>query len=251
MKKIFTTAAVALFMLSLASCSDDDSSSNNSSTENVLVKRAVERDGSDSVTSIYTYDGKKIKTITYDNGDVDTFTYNGNQIVKATFMTEGELWLTDTYAYNSNGQVSEHTTTDTFNVTYQKTTFVYNNDSTISTKVYEGITEAASELTGTGVLLVKNGNGTTYTYTATGETTPEITFFTFDDKKNPYKNITGFAAIELVTLEGHSPENNILMHSTPEGVTKYTYVYNDAGYPTSSVETDGDNDSYTTDFYYE
>jgi len=250
MKKIFTTAAVALFMLSLASCSDDDSSSNTSGSDKVLPSKVVEHDASESVTGTYSYNGSKLKSITYTSGDKDVFTYSGDNIVKSESSLAGTIWLTNTYAYNSKGQVTEHVYTDIYD-TYEKIVFVYNSNGTISTTQYSGDTEAESVLEGTGIITIENGNPVKYAYTLTGDDTATIQLFTFDDKKSPWKNITGMAAIDLISLEGNSPEHNVLTEQTVYGDYKYTYVYNNDGYPTSSTESDNEDElNSTTEYFY-
>ncbi len=242
MKKIFAMAFIALTTLSACTGNDDDS--NNSDT--VLVKKITSDAGTDyEETATFTYDGTKIKRITYDSSNYIKFTYTGDLLTLSESYEDGVLDQKQIFTYNEEGQLidlkyyeidSDDPSTDYF----QRTTYVYNANGTISTTSYDD--EAGTNVTSTGTLTVVNGNLVSFNNSNYSGT------YTFDTKNNPFKNIKGYFAIILAGEEGGI--NNILSSNNDfDQVTTYTYTYNEDGYPVTETELNN-NESSVTEYTY-
>lgn len=241
MKKIFTLAAVALFMMT--SCSDDDNGSTNPAAGTILPTKIVENYGDgETFVSNYYYDGTKVIKITHNDGTEEQFTYTADRLSMIKYYEDGELVEEDTFTYNSNGQLTTYLSIDLDYDWGYKTLYTYNADGTIGTAEYYGDAAAQDELNYNGVITFQNNNLTTVT--GGGET---ITY-TFDTKHDPFINATSYADIILGYQEGGV--NNVLSYNASDENSTTVYEYNSSDYPTHSVETFGDGTVYTTDFYY-
>ena len=230
MKKVFLFLG-ALSIATISSCSsDDDSSTNPPATTDVLVKREVyQQAGADgfNFTSDFNYNGKKLVSVVSNDGYVENYTYTGNLITKVESFLDGEIDLTETMTYNTEGQLisySELFAGDSSATVYN---FVYNSDDTVTkTQVGTGFTTTYS-FSNDEISQVVQSTGTTYTYT-------------YDTKNSPFKNITGYAAIADLTAgdhELHGKARNILSILNETSTQNYmtnAFIYNANGYPTQA-----------------
>jgi len=244
MKKIICFLSLSL---TFASCSGDDSVSettNPADESAILVKRVVEKyeDGS-TETTLFTYEGTKIKTMTNSEGLV-TFTYIGDQITKEEFFTvAGMIEQTDTFEYNAEGKLSVFRRLD--GAFSYKEVFTYNANNTISVAMFDGNEAAQTTPIGTATITLLNGevsrilksNGHEHNYL-------------YDNRNNPTKNVTGFAVISFINGEASGILHNITMDETPsDGDSVFSYEYNDSSFPTKETETFDGEVTVTTYFY--
>ena len=237
-KTIFTLFVAAATLLS---CSSDDSSSITPPVDasGTLLKRIVEtfEDGSTG-TYDFTYDGNKLTSWVIDAGtaDVETITYTYTN----DLLTGIEADLIDTIddntvviAYDSNNNISVVTRTDSSGTI--QTTYVYNNDGTVT----------ATE-----------GGGATTTYNITSGNIVEEAFVfnadnetrtvSFDDKNGCFKNIHQAETLSLLNdiytvYNTMNNETSVVVTGTnvfPDDSYNVTYQYNSNNYPVSSTRTE-------------
>lgn len=254
MKKVFSMAAIALFMMT--SCSSDDDNNPTNNTNPVLVTQMTYiEDGDAPVTANYTYDGNKIIKVTYNDGTYEDYTYNSNnKITNIKTYDSGEVVEESNFTYNASGQLSSEVSLEG-SLGY-KTEYTYNNDGTISYVDYEGSIESQTLLTASGTITITNGN---ITQEIIVDDTPQTWSYTYDNKNNPFKNIA--SAMELLLYNGGSEIGGIVNNVTTlivdyseleeDEVYTTTYTYNAQNYPTQSVEVDSafPNEPYITTTY--
>ena len=242
MKKFFAMAAIASLMLT--SCSDDDNNDvGNPSANTILLTKTVETDYlGDQYVSNYFYEGTKLVKITHNDGGEDIFTYSGDKLTTIEYSENGELVQKDQFTYNSNGQLTTFVMLDYELEWGDKTVFTYNNDGTVSIADYIGDLTSQETLSNNDIFTVQNNN--IISIQGEGET---ITY-SFDDKHNPFSNITSYMSVVYAYQEGGV--NNITTYTGSEENSTTTYTYNSAGFPTNSVETFGSGETYTTVYTY-
>lgn len=250
MKKFLTMAAVALFMMT--SCSDDDSTSNDNPTTVVLLKKTIETDEfGEEWTTNYFYEGTKLVKMSDPDGE-QKFFYTGDLLTKMTYSGDG-LEQTDIFTYYPDNTIKTHLmlTTDMGEEYGSKYEFTHNADGTITKKYYYGDHTSQTELGNTYVLTMTNGNITNVKDTSSHGSITN-TSYTFDNKNEPRKNITGYASM-ILAADNEGGVNNILTGSV-YGESAYTYTYNSDDYPVTSKETityGTDTEVYTTKYFYE
>lgn len=244
MKKIICFLSLSMV---LASCSSDDSISettNPTEESAILVKRLVEKyeDGSTD-TTLLTYEGTKIKTITDSDGSI-VFTYTGNQITKEDFLNvAGVREQTDTFEYNAEGKLSVFRRLDG-DFSY-KEVYTHNANNTISVAIFDGNEAAQTTPNGTATITLVNGEVSRILHSDGHEHN-----YLYDNRNNPSKNVTGFAAISFVEGEASGILHNITMDETPsDGDSVFSYEYNDNSYPTKETENKDGEVTITTYFY--
>ncbi|KGO94264.1 hypothetical protein [Flavobacterium subsaxonicum] len=250
MKKIFTLAAIALF--TLASCSDDDATSTTTNPEEslVFVKKTIETDSFDGsvITTTYTYTGNKLVSAESSDGTTEVRSYdNNNHLVAIEYNDEGYI-KKEEFVYNSAGQLITYYWKIMYEDYAEKTTFTYNANGTISTLETWGDLTSQTDVDGTGLITLSNGNIIQHAFTSSYGT--EVNNFTYDDKNNPFRNVLGQDAINLTIPE--DGVNNILT-SVDEGNNNFTntYTYNSNNYPTVNVLSFDDDSTKTTQYFYE
>ncbi|MHA3787653.1 hypothetical protein ACX0HA_05530 [Flavobacterium hauense] len=249
MKKVLAMAAIALFMMT--SCSDDSSDATNNGNDTVLVKKMIETISGESTTYTLTYDGNKLLSLVSDNDTHTDFTYANDLLVKEESFNGTETYYKLLYQYDSNKKLTSSIEfslyMDTIYAT--KNVYTYNSNGTITVTVYTGDENAQTDLDGTGIVTLINGNITKYIFTPT-ESSAEITTSTFDTKNSPFKNVFAEDVMTLAVLEGGN--NNILTNNRGDGQSfRYEYIYNDAGYPTKETSFWDGILEYETQYFYE
>ncbi len=220
----------------ITGCSDDDSSTTNNPSDTVLVKKTIEsKAGQPDLTSNYTYDGNKLMLIESSDNTKINFIYADGKLTSIEYRANGVLEQRNLYTYDSQNrlaQLVELLFVDGDNEG-ARTTFTYNSNGTVNTKLYTGDHTSQTELVDEGVVTLTNGNITHYE-------SSEGTFTDiYDDKNAPEKNIFAVDILNLGWIEGGM--NNITHHTgsgTGDMYTK-TYTYNANNYPVTSSENDG------------
>ena len=220
----------------ITGCSDDDSSTTNNPSDTVLVKKTIEsKAGQPDLISNYTYDGNKLMLIESSDNTKINFIYADGKLTSIEYRANGVLEQRNLYTYDSQNrlaQLVELLFVDGDNEG-DRTTFTYNSNGTVNTKLYIGDHTSQTELVDEGVITITNGNITHYE-------SSEGTFTDiYDDKNAPEKNIFAVDILNLGWIEGGM--NNITHHTgsgTGDMYTK-TYTYNANNYPVTSSENDG------------
>jgi len=244
-------------------CGDDNGSLqtiidglNCSDYSGVLLQRieGTYNDGS-TFTQIYSYSGNRLTSIDFGDGETDTFTYENGLLVRYDEVyndpdgnTDSSYTLLD---YDSQDRLITETLYSQSNVAYQKWTFAYNSDGTISVVGYM-IDSSGNETVDEELdITLTNGN---YVYEDGGDNTAE---FVYDTKNGAMKNV--YANETLVLLGIIDGLNNLVSETyydngvevTSEGST-ITYTYNSDDYPiTAQYDFEGTAEDMSAEFFYE
>jgi hypothetical protein len=239
---------ICLFGLSallLTSCSSSDSSSTTEESD-VLVTRTVEtyaNDGS-TVTTNYTYSGKKVLKSIDSDGYYENYTYTGDLLTKAEiFDMDDNLIQRETFTYNGSAQLVSYVILDfEFNMG-DKETYVHNSDGTISTAAFSGDLTSQTNPVSTGVVHFANGEVSSFDEIESFSSSTSTTTYTYDTKNNPFKNITGYDKISFIDSEAAGNTHNILTKtyttSSQTDVTTTTFTYNSLNFPVTDSEIEG------------
>jgi hypothetical protein len=245
MKKLIYTILASSFLLS---CSTDSSNedSNNSSNSGIVPKTISE--GNYLIT--YTYNGNKAVGYTTNTGDYGTATYNGDNIINwSDFSTNNESYIVNS-TYSNNVLISQSINTNYTNPPYtENCTFIYNSDGSVTVNI--------TKTTSTGIIsqfkniyFYTSGNlikKEQYYVVNSIMTLSYITNYTYDNKNNVYKNITGINLLKGDSAIGGG-DNNVTGYERTDATgnivetQQVTYTYNSQNYPLSRTET---NTSYT------
>ncbi|MFD2910025.1 hypothetical protein ACFSX9_14920 [Flavobacterium ardleyense] len=254
-KLLYLFSAVAL---TLTSCSSDDSS-DPTTTEGTTLKKIIETysDGSIETTNFF-YNGNKIIKQTTDYGDEVQYTYTGDLITKERYLFEdgdsGDI-LEEiiTYEYDTNNRLIKSTRTDEDNYV-EVDVFTYNANGTTSF-----VTTADGNTIATGTIhYVGNQPYKKEIIQNEGDefesTTTEVS--TFDTKRSPYSNITGFSKTIIAspyTSRGYPGIVNNPLLLTVNGISQESssYTYNASNMPaTETVIYFGSTDENSTSEYF-
>lgn len=251
MKKMIAMAFVAITMMT--SCSDDDSSNtnNNPDPNGPLLTKLIETYDGETYTINFNYNGNKLTGYTADGGFEMEFTYAGDKITKMEAFEEGNLVNEHIYEYHPDGKLAKHIEINYFdgNVYGTKTLFNHNSDSTVYIAIFSGDDTTQTTAEGTGTINIANGNIESVSIVTEGGDEWEYTY-TYDNKHNPFKNVTGYEILMFSDLQGGV--NNVTSETDTEWGDEMTttYTYNNEGYPVTSSDTwDGEPDGDYQYFY--
>ena len=229
MKKIFLfLSAISFVAISSCSNNDDGPATDNPATD-ILVKKAVYQQADPegfNFTIDYIYNGNKLVKEQYNNGDVSNYFYTGNLITKIEYFVDGELYVKETFAYNTSGKLTEYRHRFLSDSYDEISTYMYNSNNTV-TKTNTTILGDVSVITYTNGEISKQVkmSGNTYLYT-------------YDTNNSPMKNITGYAEIAETSggdYELHGRSRNIvsiILQNKNQNYTMNSFIYNSDGYPT-------------------
>lgn len=258
MKKLLCLFAFSAVLLS--SCSSSDSSSTPLTESDVLVTKTVEHYANDNstVTTNFTYNGKKIVSSVDTDGFTETYTYTGDLISSIKeYDDTNTLLVEEMFTYNGSGQLVTYLLKDFDTNHWRKELFVHNSNNTISYMVYKGDNVEQTNLTETGTIHLTNGEVAQIDFNLISPSITGARIYTYDTKNNPYKNITGVDKINFVNEEAIGVSHNILTdHYTSTFPTDEmyttTYTYNSLNFPLTESEFDstGTAPSVTTEYTY-
>jgi hypothetical protein len=245
MKKIIV-ACLALFFA--VSCSTTDSPS---TSQDILVKRTVstDEDGIEE-TLLYFYNGNKVDRIEGPNGLKVEYTYTGDLITTVRYFVGTMEFQTETFTYNSQGQMIKHLLLALLQDYGAKEEYTYNADGSINYTRAIGDLVSQTESPSTGKYFITNGEITKKESNEFGTTS--VVNYTYDTKNNPFKNITGITKISFADQTVGGFNHNLLTeeHPTfPDSNVSTVYQYNSADYPISAVETSSFGESSNLFFY--
>ncbi|WP_333599975.1 hypothetical protein [Flavobacterium sp.] len=250
MKKLFCLLGFSALLLT--SCSSSDSSSSSTMTESdVLVQKTVEHyalDGS-TVTTNYTYNGKKLVKSTDSDGYHDDYTYTGDLITKMETIDDsnGAMMQQQTFTYNSNNQLVTYVVKDFDSGDGNRETYVYNSDGTVSITTYSGDTTTQTTLLSTGTIYFTGGLVSQVILAVTDESSYNSSrTYTYDTKNSPFKNVTGMNKISFIGGESGDVGHNVLTDHYTSSLSSSlnvdvttTYTYNSLNFPTTDSEIMG------------
>lgn len=233
-KLLYLFSAIAL---TLTSCSSDDDSNNNSSNVTLIKKIILTSDDEEddsywNNTITFTYNGTKLVESIEDDNYKTVYTYTGDLITKIEYFDGTVLDEYELFSYNSNGKLVEYRSIgDDSEI---KFTYAYNANGTVSVNEYQGEV-------GNPTLLP--GSSSTYTFTDGELTAIDDSVYVYEDKNNPFMNVTGFKEIMLPEFaddymiafgRNKMMTSNYDINNTTEGIFA-THTYNSNNFPTSSV----------------
>mgnify|MGYP000040528878 CR=1 FL=1 len=229
-KLLYLFSAVAL---TLTSCSSDDDSTS-SSNSGLLTKIIETFEDNSTLTTEFQYSGTKLVRITDDEGRFD-YTYTNDLITEIKYYESNTLLQTETFQYDTNGRVTTYIIVDNIDTDWgNKETYTYNTNGSVSVNYYSGDAFSQTTLDRTGTITFLNGEINQISF-SDGKT---ITY-SYDNKNNPFKNVTGFDKINFCNQEGTGVLHNIIQEddSTDLDDISTTYTYNSNDYPITSTET--------------
>lgn len=273
MKKVL--AVLSFMTLLLFSCTNDENSNPNITPTNdessILLKKIISENNGNITTSIYSYDGNKIVSVSNDNGDLTKFTYTGNLITKMEIFENNTLVETNIYEYDTNERLTllknyQGTTTDTLWF-YEE--FVSNSDGTTTVNHYYVDFD--------GEFLLDNNNNpyifkkdkfyfenneiikrvrTEYELNNGVQTEiigNETTNWTYDDKNYYFKNVVGLnKLISKHIFKGYNYQHNILSSNDEGSVITATnsYTYNSDNFPVTCIRNNGSGNLTNIQYIY-
>ncbi len=186
-KLLYLFSAIAL---TLTSCSSEDDSNNSSSS--VLLTKIIETfEDNSTITTEFEYSGNKLVRMSDDDGYFD-FTYTNDLITEVKYSESDILLQTETYQYDTSGRVTTFILVDNIDTDWgNKETYTYNADGSVSVNYYSGDAFSQTNLDRTGTITFLNGEINQISF-SDGKT---ITY-SYDNKNNPLKNITGYDKIK-------------------------------------------------------
>lgn len=202
MKKLYTFCWIILSVLSLASCSSDADSSSNVT----LLKKIQSVDlGQNAVHNFY-YKGTKLTKVTFDiqgqtNGKgYDKYSYINDLISEIkTFSSNNQLLSVITLTYNNLNQLTEVVKIEPSRNYGLKTVFDYSTNNTVIAQTFSGNTSAQDNPSNqTTTFLLQNDEVVSKSF-ASADMNYSIEYV-YDDKNNPFKNVTGYHAIKLYAI---------------------------------------------------
>ncbi len=260
MKKLF--ALLSAFTFVLTSCSSDDS--NDAASGQLLTKLVETYENGDVETVTFQYSGNKIlkRTSDYAFRDETIFTYTGDLITKEEYFFDDDagysFYEVINYEYDATNRLIKSSRTATSLA--EEDVFTYNSNGTISFTTTSTIS-SPSTIVATGVIYLNGDQPYKKEITFDPGTAMEnnaVEEGTFDDKINPFMNITGYSKMAIAcptynySLEG--TVNNYLTYKRDNVLwDSSTYTYNSNNMPLTETYTDvegnGDENSTLQYFY--
>ena len=236
MKKLICILGFCTLVLTSCSTSESTPSANENEVLVVSMVDTYANDGS-TVTTNFTYNGKKMVRTTSSDGYYENYTYAGDLLTRVeSFDTSNILLERYTYSYNSEGYVVSNVDLDfEFNDGFRET-YVYNSDGTVSVTGYDGTLASQTDVTNTAIVSFANGEVSSYENTSIffGETSSST--YVYDTQNNPFKNVIGFNKLKFVNFEAVRSGRNIITQSFDSPTINYVFssvfTYNGLNFPT-------------------
>jgi len=218
----------------------------------VLVTRTIETlDDGSTFTSEYEYLGTKIVKTTDDEG-YTTCDYTGDLITEFKYYESSILVQTEKYEYDINENIITYTIIDNIDTSWgNKETYTYNANGTISVNYYIGDAFSQTTLNKTGTISFVGGEVSQITFNQGGVIRTRT--YTYDNKNNPFINVTGLDKIAFCGQVASGNLHNITQEDDSDDSDNYTYTYNynSNNYPINESETAGySGEVTTTQFFY-
>lgn len=240
MKKLLTlVSALALVFNSCSKSEDDNNLVPVTPSNSILLTKIITTDNNGNIsTTNYEYSGNKLIKMIYDDGYF-TFTYQNDLIVEAKYYESNVLTQTQTYEYNSNGEVITYVIIDNIDTDWgNKETYVYNPDGSISVNYYIGDAFSQTTLNKTGTINFVGGEVNQMIFVQGGNTRTRT--YSYDNMNYPLINVTGIGKISFCGQDASGILHNIIEEDDSADMDDSTasYTYNSNGFPVTSIETD-------------
>lgn len=246
---------LSLSALSLTSCGGEDETpyDSNAIQSTRLVTRTVETDDDGVIyTSEFHYDGYKITNFTDSDDGSGVFTYDGNHITQAKYYDGSTLMQTDIFTFNAQGKVATHQMLLHEEDYGEREVYTHNPDGTVTFTSYSGTLDEQNNADFTGKLFFENGEVIKKeTYTGAGLLSSET--YVYDDRNNPFKNVTGLNEM-FIYEDGEitGVNRNLLSTSGTTNPVSITYEYDELSrFPTKSTSTSALEGGLETLYFYE
>ena len=235
---------LALILQIIVGCSSDDG--NESTIEGNVLTRTIAKTSAGAVVEVenFEYIGNKLykKTITSVPGYF-IYEYTVDLITKVSKFENNALASTELYTYNDNGDMIESKFRSNNSDFGYRTTYVYNNDQTITVTTFSGTLDTQNTVQFRRKVYLQNGSVIKLEEYSPGENVlTMILEFTYDDKNAPYNNIPGYTKIKRFEFNLIGETNNITKYryaspANPAQVLERTgvYEYNGSNFPTKAM----------------
>ena len=211
--------------LVLVGCS---SSNDENPASNLLVKTAELRySPTDFELLEYSYEGTKLKTVKRIGDLYIEFSYINDQLTRIDYPITGQYYILE---YNASGKVTQFTKYYSSNFIEERAEITYSANNFTRT-FYTGNT--GQNFVGTEVVTITDGNVMTVARSF-GLGYQETTTYTYDNKNNPFKNISSFDVfkiLEIADITGTA--NNLTSWQSTMSNYPYTkaFTYNEFNFP--------------------
>lgn len=271
MKKIFYLFSITFLILQ--SCSTDSASDSNTPDDSVVLVKSIIRShdpntsnwaGGNNQRMDYFYNGSKLDHMDWSWVDLNgtliennfIYTYNGNLITKTEGFNNNTLMMRVTYTYNNSQQIIEtnqFTRDEQANSIYHshKSLFTYNPDGTVTEQYYEGSFNNPVQYVIRYTYTIADGEIRNIVEANPNGYINKTKVFSYDNKNNPFKNVTGFNLLLGGFMGGRNYNviQETVNYSAGSSNTKtYTYSYNSDNYPVSISSSFG-SQSQTITYY--
>lgn len=252
MKKIFCFLG---FTALLTSCGGEDNTpyDSNAIQSTRLVTRTVETDDDNAITTTeYHYDGYKITNFTDSDNGSGVFTYDGNHITQAKYYDGSTLTQTDIFTFNAQGKVATHQMLLHQEDYGEKEVYTHNADGTVTFTSYSGTLTEQTNADFNGKLFFENGE-VIKKEISTGAGSVYTEVYTYDDRNNPFKNVTGLNEMFLYEDGDITGINkNLLTTSGTLNPTSIEYEYDELSrFPTKATAITSLDGGLETLFFYD
>ncbi|WP_242206199.1 hypothetical protein [Aestuariivivens insulae] len=238
-------------------------------TDGILLEKIIHDKGTpNEYTETFNYNGNKLMSVVGTDGSEEwknVYTYDNNDnLVKDDFFDADGHIASVVLEYNSNGKVASYIENffepSGLSDRKYKKIFTYNNDGTITNKVYVDYLNSGFELKWTETITLNEKN----IIKILDDDGYKIDY-TYDNKNNAYKNIH---AIEVLNILSENEFGSIIYGNT-HNVIKYVesdssisdnyndtieYTYNEKNYPKTAIYTSKYGNQieevYTMDYFY-
>lgn len=243
MKNLILGCSTLLLVLTSCSKSSDDPAvapvvTPPTSSAILLKKFIVTPAGSTTgITTDITYNGNKIVKSVSSDGTSKVFTYTGDLITKIEEFVGLILDSSVTLSYNANGKLETYVELIYDSPTIgmgTKETYSYRTATTMTYTNKSGDLATQNFLEFNATATFTNGEIIKIEKVTGSFTTPAVVNYTYDSKNNPFKNVTGYAAISFIDSEPTGFVLNVLTRIEPAntfGNELNTYTYDSNNYP--------------------
>ncbi len=270
MKKIIYLLSITFLMLQ--SCTSDSSSDSNNPNDTAVLVKTILRShdpntsnwgGGNNQRMDYFYNGSKLDHMNWSWVDLNgtliennfIYTYNGNLITKVEGLNNNTLMMRIIYTYNNSQQVVESNQFSRDSQTNSlylghKSLFTYNSDGTVSEQYYEGSINNPVEYVKRYTYTIADGEIRNIVEANPNGFISKTSVFTFDNKNNPFKNVTGVNPFIGGFMGGknYNVIQETINYSSSSNAKNYTYTYNSDNYPVS-ITTPYGSQSQTITYY--
>lgn len=260
----FKHILLSISCITVFACSTESVTPTEEENDSTLLRKIIyDKDTDNESTILFNYDGNKLISKDYGDNYTIEYIYENNKLVRINdFDGNDDLHAFITIEYNLDEKLGSYIIFfEKDNDHAEKHIFTHNSDNTMTESVYYG-TYAAQE-----TLLYISTNtfeGRNIINEKWDDDSVEYVY-TYDNEKGVLRNIEHIDIINLISIDfGGLADlgsiNNVtsikeIQEGTVNYFDEYEYIYDDNGYPKSSIYTTesrwGPEEDTTMDFFYE